>query len=325
MALYACPDDRVSVIRPVRESVSSPSLRPARGAGLLQLSIRPLPQLLCQPVVLCLGRHVSWTRHGVVKGAALDALCRRARPQLIAGALLHRCQEEADGRQQRVRQPGMRLLEAACDGRHDGPRVDRGGEQLRVAAREAAGEEDVCQLGLPVAAPRCRAAHLGLELRKYNALLRCEIVAMTCHDNDAGRSGRRSLCGGGEESRQKELGEEGVALVVGAELELIAVGCEPGRVEGDAGVEEEDVETCGLRGEGGGGFVDAVKGREVELDDCNARVRDGGFDLFDCGLGSRAGARCKPDRGWIVQGELFDGLCAKTRVSCRGASVMCFE
>lgn len=111
--------------------------------------------------------------------------------------------------------------------------------------------------------------------------------------------------------------------MIGAELELVAVGCETWRVEGDAGVEEEDIEARGLRGEGGGGFLDAVKGGEVELDDCDARVWDGGFDLFDCGFGSRAGARCEPDGGWIVQGELFDGLGAKARVSCRRASVMC--
>lgn len=189
-ALYARPVDRVSVIRLVRRPVSSPSLRPTRSTGLLQLSVRPLPQLLRQGIILCLGRHISRTRHRVVEGAALDALCRRARPQLVARALLHRRQEEADGRQERVRQPGVRLLETARDGRHDGARVDRGGEQLRIAAREAASEEDVCQLGLPVAAPGCRAAHLGLELREDDALLWCEVVAMACYDDNARRGGR---------------------------------------------------------------------------------------------------------------------------------------
>lgn len=48
-----------------------------------------------------------------------------------------------------------------------------------------------------------------------------------------------------------------MALVVCAELEFVAVGGEPGRVEGDAGVEEEDVETVGLRGEDGCCFFDA--------------------------------------------------------------------
>ncbi len=97
------------------------------------------------------------------------------------------------------------------------------------------------------------------------------------------------FCRRGLQDREKLLGEEEVADVVGAELDLVAFFCECRWLRHDAGVVHEDVEAVVIFEEGLRGGFDGGEGSEVE------------FEVFDeiCCAGDSGG---DPFHGCIVFG-----------------------
>jgi len=201
----------------------------------------------------------------------------------------------------------------------DGARVQRDGGDLGVPLGHLAGEQNVGKLALAVASPG--------HLLRLGRLERVEDDAAR-HDGgaDVGK-GREDddahvrvwLLGGRlEEQRGEEAGEEGVADVVGAELDLVALLGLAGWGGHDAGVEHQDVEPVCLLGHALGGVPDGVERGQVQGERLDGGIGHLLLDLVDGFLGAFGAARGEPDLlGVTMLGQLEDRLLAEAAVAAR--------
>ena len=132
----------------------------------------------------------------------------------------------------------MLLHERAREIRHHSARMDGHGCDGGVLLRQHAGEEDVGELGLAVSRPGVVVGHVGFAGLGHESGFGGEFVAFggEVDDPDVGVG----LCGGFFQNGKEELGEEGVADVVCAELCFVAVFCEAGGLGHYAGRALED-------------------------------------------------------------------------------------
>ena len=131
------------------------------------------------------------------------------------------------------------------------------------------------------------------------------------NENDAPRRG-----GGFPHEGEEFLDEQGVAEMVGGELEFIAVGGEGGRESHDAGVAEEDVEVGKGGEEGGSGGGDGGKGGEIAGEEGYGERGGDGLDGGDGGCGGGGVAPCEEEVCGVVRGEREEGCGADARGSC---------
>ena len=292
-----------------------------------KLRLLPLPQLpreprvlgqLTLPAALPDGRIILATPHLALPIPSLPD----RRPQLVPHAALHRHGVEEV----------VRALEGGCEGevleesveqvRLDAAGVDGDGGDAGVAPGELGREEHVGELRVPVARVRVVRGHGRRGLGREEARVRGEALAGRGEVDDADVRRRDvGLAGCVEEERHEESCEQGVAHVVGAELDLVAVGGQARRERHDAGVVDEEVE-AGPRGggqDGVGGAFDGGEGGEVEFEEGNS-LAGGGVGFDDVGhrrieFGARA--RGEVDGGGVVFGELEDGLFTQADVAAR--------
>lgn len=268
---------------------STPSLTPM----LRQLRLRPLRQLLPQPLVPHILRPGILLRHRNIISPALRLSTRRA-PQLAPGAVLHaRRRQRPDEELVQNREPGMRFEELAREARLDGAGVHGDAFDARVALREVLGEEDVGELGVPVASPGAVVGHGPTGVGECEAAFGSEFVADGGEVDDA--DVRVGFFGGFEQCGEEFGGEAGVADVVGAELDLVAFLSGAGGDGHDAGVVHEDVEAWGRGVEGVGGFFDGFEGGEIELEEGDVGIGNFFLDGGNCGFGFRGGSGSEVD------------------------------
>lgn len=177
---------------------------------------------------------------------------------------------------------------------------------LRISLRKLAGEKHVRKLRLPITPPR----PLLLQgcLVKYDSPVRRCHFPYTRHVNDAHVGAWLRGCL--EEHREKQLGQQRVPDVIGAELDLIALLSEAVRCHHDAGIVDQYVEALLARLERRGGGCNRREGRQVER------------EVFNCGRGACAlkvgdgsgrfggRARGEVDARGRVGGKVGDGLLA---------------
>ena len=104
--------------------------------------------------------------------------------------------------------------------------MDGHGCDGRVLLSQHAAEEDVREFGLAVARPGVVVGHVGFASFGHESGFGGEFVAFGGEVDDADVG--VGLCGGFFQGGEEELGEEGVADVVGAELGFVAVFGEAG-------------------------------------------------------------------------------------------------
>ncbi len=206
---------------------------------LPQLRLRPLSKLLLKPFILRMSRPRILLRNRSIIAPTLRVLARRA-PQLGLRPLLYTTRSHHLDKFDRVREPRVRLDELLLQPSVNTARVHGGAFDIRVALRKIFGEEDVGEFGLAVARPGAVVGHWPFDVGEYKAAFGTPHVAGGAQVDDAdigvGLFGSFAQCG--EESG----GQEGVADVVGAELDLVAFFCGAWGHGHNAGVVHEDVE-----------------------------------------------------------------------------------
>lgn len=242
-----------------------------------------------------------------IKPSRNHPLPRRA-PQLILHPLLERSLNEPQHKSKRHAPEPIAIPIRSTQPRIDDARVAGDGCNTGIPARELRREEDVSSFGLPVALESSVLGHTGRERGEDDSLRRCAAVASgtEAHDSDVGAGLFRGL----EEEGEETGCEEGVADVVGAELEFVAVGREARWLGHDAGVVDQEVETGGGGEDCGGGCVDGGEVGEIEFEEGDVGGGDEGFDVLDCGLCFGRGACCQVEVGRVVLCQLKDGFLA---------------
>src|ERR1700722_9144039 len=126
---------------------------------LLQLRLRPLPQLLrylpilrlrARTTLLC-NRHVIspllHQLHSLLPGPNLAIHWRNTRPRLVVRADRRLLRNQLPERHEEEAEPGVRVSERAGQARHDAAWMDGNGCYGWIATGELVGEEDVGELG----------------------------------------------------------------------------------------------------------------------------------------------------------------------------------
>ena len=193
----------------------------------------------------------------------------------------------------------MRPHELVLQARTDAAGVQGHAPDLRVARREVLGEEDVGEFRVAVADPGVVVGHGALDVSEGEAALGGEQVAAGAEVDDAD-VGVGFFGGGAAQGGEKLGGQEGVADVVGAELDFVAVFGGAGGHGHDAGVVHEDVEAGGGGGKGVGGLLDGGEGGEVEFEEGDIGVGDLFLDGGDCGFSFGGGAGGEVDAGVML-------------------------
>lgn len=287
----------------------------------IQLLLRPRPQ--CIPLLdilagLC---PLPLDAHRPIKGASLNPLGGRRGPELVVRSLLDGGHQGPPGQVDGALDDGVEtvLPRAQETGLHHS-RVHRDDLEVRVLLGQRPGIVYVGELAVGVARLRARLGHGGLEPvgGAQEAALGGPLQRRGQEDDAdvaaAGQGGRALEAG------EQQLRQERRADVVGAELDLVAVGGQAlGHVH-DAGVVDEDVEAVGRREQGARRRLDARKRGQVQL-----QVRDGrrgrgrrrrpdGFDRL-----LRLGPRPRPhvDVRRVVLRKLADALEAEACVAAR--------
>lgn len=227
-------------------------------------------------------RALASHRH-VISPALQLLLGHRSTPELIEGTRLHVWQHEStrgvhDEEPQLVEPVRLhgRVQVRDDDSWMQGHRLD-----ARVATRQLLREQDVVELREPVTAPGV----VLFQLRRFgDEDPRGGAIVARGRDVDDPhiRVGlRRRLL----QRWEQQPGQQEVAHVVGAELDLVAFLGGSHRGGHDAGVVDQDVQPLGLLQELLGAFLDRVERGEVQRDVGYRRVWDGLLDLADGGFG----------------------------------------
>lgn len=281
----------------------------------LQLLLGPLPQLVGQSIILGILSALATRRasHGIIQRARLDvAPGRRRSPQLVQHAVLDGRKEPPDEQQGRphpprtlghvVRQVG--IDHTGVDSRH----VPRG-----MLARHDPRVQGVGELALAVAIPRAHVALRSLERVKPDTALGGHGDGCRGQKHYADISIK--LGGSLVQDRGQQLSEQGVADMVGTELQLVAIGSEGLGGRHASSIEHEDIETAGVEGAGGG--LDRVQRGQVQGEGFDVGVGDPLLDVGDGILGLLGGAGGQPDLLRVVAGQVEDGLFSQSRVAAR--------
>ena len=188
--------------------------------------------------------------------------------------------------------------------------MQRDGRDLRVPLAQALCEQNVRQLRIPITRPGPRREQPRLV--RDDARL-CKVVALRRQVHDPRVA---VLLGRGLEGGEQQLGQQRVAHVVRAELDLVALVGLAGRRGHDAGIVDEDVEAGRLGQEFLGGGLDGGEGCEVEREVGDLGVGHGLLDGCDGVLGFGCSAGGEVDVSWVVFGDLQAGLLAQSGISC---------
>src|SRR5271170_1788066 len=175
---------------------------------LLQLRLRPLPQLLRHLPILGLRARTTLLRnrhvippllhrpHPLLPGPNLALHWRNTRPRLVVRADRWLRRNQLPERHEEEAEPGVRVSERAGQARHDAAWVDGNGRYGWVAAGELVGEEDVGELGLAVAREGVVGCHIGRAgFRDEASGIGGEFVTSGRHVNDSDVSIWLGCCG----------------------------------------------------------------------------------------------------------------------------------
>ena len=288
---------------------------------LCKLRLLPIPQLRRKRHILPRRTLAACLPHRRVILSALHlVLVAHRRPQLVVHALLHRHGVEEIVRPLKSRSEGEILEEVVQQVRLHAAGVDGDGFDIGIAFRELLGEEHVGEFRVAVARVRVVGLHRRGGFVGQEAALGRKTFAGGGEVDDAHIGVGFFVVGGPEEERHEQFGQQGVAHVVRAELDLVAVFGEGGREGHNAGVVDEEVETRAGGEHGGGGPLHGGEGTEVEFEEGDAAF-GAGVCFHDLGhggveFGARAGGQV--EFGRVVFGELQDGFFAEPDVAVGG-------
>jgi len=209
---------------------------------LLQLRLRPLPQLLRYLPVLRLRARTALLRnwhiirpllyrpHSLLPRPSLALHWCNTRPRLVVRADRRLRRNQLPERHEEEAEPRVHVGERASQTCHDAARVDGDGRDGWVAAGKLVGEEDIGELGLAVAREGVVGCHVGRagfrdEASGFGG--KCVASGRQINDSDVGIW---LGCCGLFQDREQLLGQEMVADVIGAELDLVAFFGQSGRL-----------------------------------------------------------------------------------------------
>jgi hypothetical protein len=250
-------------------------LGPVSIAELFEFVFSPIPQLIFQLLALRVLATGSLDTDWSIVDATLDPLCRRGGPQLSLGAFLDGLIEgPPEESRDYVHGAAIHLLKDASP---DGAWMKRHNDNGWIPPRERFCVEDVGQFGLGIPVP-CIAMIEILEIDSWGTGKQMTVGAQV--DNADG-PGNLGLGGCRHQCWKQELGEQRMADVIRAKLNLEPILSLRNGYRRYAAVVDENIESVILRLDAFDGCCHRRQGRKVELQQLYFRIRNLRLDVLN--------------------------------------------